>query len=40
MNFQAGFTFANTTLKRIFKGLDFVLSTLFPPIFFMHNVLN
>ena len=40
VNFQVGFTFANTTRKRIFKGLDFVFSTLFPPTFFMHSVLN
>ena len=34
MNFQPGFIFANTTRKRIFKGLDFAFSTLFPSTFF------
>ena len=40
VNFQEGFTFVNTTHKRIFKGLDFVFSPLFPPTFFIYGVLN
>ena len=34
MNFQAGFTFANTTRMRIFKGFDFLFSTLSSQIFY------
>ena len=35
LHFQAGFTFANTSRKHIFKGLDFVLSFLFSATFFV-----
>ena len=40
MNFLAGFAFGNTTRKRIFKGLGFVFSSLFPPTFFMLSILD
>ena len=34
MNFQAGFTFANKTRMRVFKGFDFLFSTLTSQIFY------